>query len=218
MFAKMETTSAEIEAALSKIPGVSAARVVTDAEGTPVEIHIVAAGEKSAKQLVRDVQTVALATLGVAIDHRIVSVVQFPDSRAVAPSVKRISIDEITTETRGTTSRVRVVLTWGNVSSSGESSGFTSAESLLRMSAQATLDAVGGLMADGPWLALEHASIQRVGPRDLALATITIGSGGIALSGSAVVLGQHTEAIVRAVLDSVNRRLTSERVAERPRA
>jgi hypothetical protein len=218
MFATMAETPEQIEAALMKIPGVKATRVVLGDNGKPAEVHIVASGEKPAKQLVRDVQTVALATLGLEIDHRIVSVVQFPDSAPAPLGDKRITIDEITTETKGTNSQVRVILTWRNVSSSGEASGFTSAEGLLRLAAQATLEAVRGLLADGAWLALDHVSVHRVGSRDIALATLSVGPGGVALSGSAVVMGQHTEAIVRAVLDAVNRRLTpSEREAQRPR-
>lgn len=208
MFASMPRDPAEMDAALLKIPGVRAARVVVDDEGAPSEIHIVAGDEKGPKQLVRDVQTVALATLGMAIDHRIVSVVQFPDSEEIgAAGEKRIAIDEIATETRGTTSKVRVVLSWGDTTSSGEATGFTSAEGLLRLAAQATLEAVRSLLADGAWLALENAAVQRVGVRDVAVATITVGVGGPALSGSAVVVGQHTEASVRAVLDALNRRL-----------
>lgn len=222
MFASMQQDPAAMEAALLKIPGVRAARVVVDAEGAPSEIHIVAGGEKSPKQLVRDVQTVALATLGMAIDHRIVSVVSFPDSGETPfldgiPPEKRITIDEIATETRGTASKVRVLLSWGDTTASGEASGFTSADGLLRMAAQATLEAVRGLLADSAWLALEHSSVQRVGTRDVAVATVAIGAGGTALSGSAVVIGQHTEAIVRAVLDALNRRMTPmERGAQTP--
>lgn len=209
MFASMQPNPDEIQAALLKIPGVRAARVVVDAKGEPSEMHIVAGSDKSPKQLVRDVQTVALATLGIAIDHRIVSVVQFPDADETGVAgEKRVSIDEIATETRGATSKVRVVLSWGEITSSGEATGFTSGEMLLRLAAQATLEAVRGLLADGAWLALEHAAVQRVGARDLIVATITVGIGGVPLSGSAVVVGQHTEATVRAVLDALNRRLT----------
>lgn len=216
MFASMEKSPAEIEAVLLMIPGVRAARVVADPAGTPIEVHIVAGGEKSAKQLVRDVQTVAQASLGMGIDHRIVSVVQFPDLQT-APPERRITIDEMTTETRGNNTRVRVLLSWSNVSSTGEAAGLTSSEGLLRIAAQATLEAVRGLLADGAWLALDHVSVQRVGSRDVVLATISLGGGG-ALSGSAVVEGQHTEAAVRAVLDALNRKLApSEREIQRSR-
>src|SRR6478735_7921695 len=66
----------ELERELCRLPDVSAARVVTDDIGRPTEVHILAAGIKHPKQVVRDVQSVALASFGIELDRRIVSVVQ----------------------------------------------------------------------------------------------------------------------------------------------
>jgi hypothetical protein len=65
------------------------------------------------------------------------------------------------------------------------------------------------LLDDGVWLSLEHVAIQRLSSQDVAIATLSVGGGGsaLSLSGSAVVFAQQTEAVVRAVLDAVNRRL-----------
>ena len=64
-------------------PGISVAplqsSVVTGPDAVPTEIHIVASRSKGAKQVVRDVQSLAMATYDIDIDHRIVSVVQFDD-------------------------------------------------------------------------------------------------------------------------------------------
>jgi len=76
------TDAREIERALCRIPEVTAARVVVDAAGAPIEVHILATPSKAPKQVVRDVQSVAMATFGVAIDHRVVSVVQLERSDA----------------------------------------------------------------------------------------------------------------------------------------
>jgi hypothetical protein len=207
------TQSQEIEQALLQIPDIRAVRVVTDTSGKPVEVHVVSGGGKLPKQVVRDVQTVALATASVQIDHRIVSVVQMPDEGgpALGPSVglePRLMFEEISTETRGASSKVTVVLKRGDQKSSGEASGITSSDSLSRLAATATIEAVRNLQSNGPWLALEDVSIQRMGSRDVAVATIVMGPGPATLSGSAVVTGQHTEAVVRAVLDALNRRLS----------
>jgi hypothetical protein len=63
---------------------VRAARIVADDTGHLVEVHILATTGKAAKQLVRDVQSVAITSSGVDIDHRIVSVVQLEDDAATA--------------------------------------------------------------------------------------------------------------------------------------
>lgn len=195
-----------LEEALLQIPGIRAARVVANS-GVPHEIHIVSAGGKGPKQVVRDVQTVALATLGMQVDHRIVSVVQFPEAD-ISIRVPRIVIDEIATKTLGTTSTVSVVLSQGDTTSRGEASGMASVDGLQRLAAEATLQAIRGLTSNGAWPTLEHVAVQRSGVHDVVIVTISIGSGSTILSGSSVVSGQIVEAAVRAVLDSMNRKLT----------
>jgi len=68
----------EFESDLAKVPGVRRVRVVGEDE--PAEIHIVASSDRSPKQVVRDVLSLAKAGHGLAIDHRIVSVVQLEDA------------------------------------------------------------------------------------------------------------------------------------------
>jgi len=79
----------DLEAALRQIHGVKAASVVTTGTGAPSEIHILAAMGKAPKQIVRDVQSLAMAKFDLDIDHRIVSIVQLDESdlnTATAPS------------------------------------------------------------------------------------------------------------------------------------
>jgi hypothetical protein len=77
---------AELEHELCRIPGVTAARVVMDEEDVPVEVHVLATTEKHAKQLVRDVQSVAITTFGLDIDRRVVSVVQLDELPGGGPA------------------------------------------------------------------------------------------------------------------------------------
>jgi len=77
---------AELEHELCRIPGVTAARVVMDEESVPIEVHVLATTEKHAKQLVRDVQSVAITTFGLDIDRRVVSVVQLDDLPGSGPA------------------------------------------------------------------------------------------------------------------------------------
>lgn len=71
---------AEFESDLGRVPGVKSVRVVGN--GEPSEIHIVATSERTPKQLVRDVQSLAMAGYQLSIDHRIVSVVQLEEEAA----------------------------------------------------------------------------------------------------------------------------------------
>src|SRR3954453_20182921 len=103
----------EVERELCRLPEVNAARIVEDEIGRPVEVHILASREKHAKQIVRDVQSVAMATFGLELDRRVVSVVQLEggsgDERVVnldaadgsAVRATRISVGGITAEKHG---------------------------------------------------------------------------------------------------------------------
>lgn len=66
----------ELEDSLRHIHGIRAASVVTGPDAVPTEVHVLADPGKPAKQVVRDVQSLAMARFDIEIDHRIVSVVQ----------------------------------------------------------------------------------------------------------------------------------------------
>jgi hypothetical protein len=74
----------ELEDALRHIQGVRAASVVTGPDAVPTEVHVLADPGKAAKQVVRDVQSLAMARYDIDIDHRIVSVVQMGDDEVRA--------------------------------------------------------------------------------------------------------------------------------------
>ena len=87
-----------LEHALKRIPGVEAARVVMNGSA-PSEVHVITQPTKPPKQVVRDVQSVALASLGVQLDRRIVSVVQV--DQADLGSGDRPVIEDIAEEVAG---------------------------------------------------------------------------------------------------------------------
>jgi len=84
---------AAVERELCRIPEVRAARVVADDSGQLVEVHILATTGKAAKQLVRDVQSVAITSSGVDIDHRIVSIVQLEEDGTTTPATPAAKAD-----------------------------------------------------------------------------------------------------------------------------
>ena len=75
----------DLEDALRQIPGIRAVSVVTDPKAVPTEVHVLASPGKPAKQLVRDVQSVALTRYDIDLDHRIVSVVQIGEEEDSTP-------------------------------------------------------------------------------------------------------------------------------------
>jgi hypothetical protein len=209
-----DTELGAIEKELCRLPAVNAARIVTDEIGRPKELHILASAEKSPKQIARDVQSVAMASFGMEIDHRIISVVQL-DRAHLEPIVApvgnaRVSIGAISSEQRGMRNHARVTLHRGNDEAAGLAEGSIAESARNRAVAQATLDALRKLVPDAERADVETAACVSLGTREVAVVTLVfvVPPHEEVVSGSAVVRGgNEPEALARAVLDATNRRL-----------
>jgi len=208
----------ELERELCRLPDVSAARVVIDEIGRPTEVHILANGTKHPKQVVRDVQSVALASFGIELDRRIVSVVRLHDEDAEAQSVTAVApsnravLGHVVSEVTGLRSLVRVTLARRDEEAVGFAEGSVASSARHRLVAAATVDALRQLQPAAECLDVDSAQLVRVGIHDVAIVTIVfvIPPAEQMVSGSAIVRDHlDAEAVVRAVLDATNRRLAS---------
>ena len=201
----------ELEEALRRIPGVRAASVVTMLDATPTEVHILADRAKAPKQLVRDIQSLALASYDLDLDHRIVSVVQLDDDDvSVEPDTDgtvRLLIASVMTQTAGADATVSVTVRTGADDYVGSASGAASIGVRPRLVARATLEALRELL--GTPAEIEHSSLVALGSRTVAISVVHLMTrqGELVLSGSAIVRNDDADAIARSVLDAVNRRL-----------
>jgi hypothetical protein len=206
----------EVEREICRLPDVSVVRIVADATGRVTEVHVVAHEGKHPKQIVRDVQSVALASFDLEIDRRVVSVVQLgaEDEGAarehVCGDVVRPAVTGITAESSGVRSLVRVTLTRDGDEVVGHAEGSIATTARYRLVANATIDALRKLDLAAASLDVDAAQVVRVGEHDVALVTIVFiePPSEDLVAGSAIVRAQHdTDAIARAVLDATNRRL-----------
>ncbi|MHB1615481.1 MAG: hypothetical protein ACYCYA_14430 [Actinomycetes bacterium] len=205
----------ELEDALRQIPGVRAASVVTNPEAEPTEVHILASPGKPAKQVVRDIQSMAMAQCNIDLDHRIVSVVQIgeteasDDEEADASSGPRPRIASIAVRTATQQTEASVSLAVGEDVFTGTSRGPAGASHRPRLVAMATVEAVGTLL--GRPCEVESAAVVRIGGRQVAVCVLTLmvpRTGEQALTGAALVRGDEADALARAVLSALNRQLT----------
>jgi hypothetical protein len=204
-----------VEAELKRLPDVAAVRVVTDTMGHPSEIHVLSHTGKHAKQVVRDVQSVALASFGLEIDRRIVSVVQLtpngeaPTAAEGAPPRPRVRALGIQASTVDLRTSIRVTLE-ADEQVTGYAEGAAATAIRPRLVAAAALDALRQLEAAASRLDVVGAEITRVGSQDVALVTLVAVEMPLErqLAGSAIVHHSPDDAIVRAVLDAANRQLT----------
>lgn len=207
----------EIESALCGIAEIRAARVVTNPGGTIAEVHILATAEKPPKQLVRDVESLLMALFGIPLDHKKVSIAQLgvasmPAAGGGAPEPPRVSRPKITSvnaAVAGLVSSAQVMLLIDGTEYIGRASGSASATARLRQVAEATLDSVSQWIGEAATFGLEDVTIVALGRASVAVACVTVvASGGEhTYSGSALVRQGENEAIVRATLDAINRRV-----------
>lgn len=203
------------EEELSTLPGVRAARVVTTAGGRVTEIHLVAEGGKAPKQLVRDVQTIALAKFDLRIDHRIVSVVQFGDDPipATAPA-SRPALATVSWTTDGTRSTCRIEIDGADGLVMGEADGGATSRSRARLAAAATVDALRNAKTLDSDTTLDVADVlvTELSERRVALVMLVRlrGTAEELLVGSALVRSDESDAVARATLDAFSRHLDAE--------
>jgi hypothetical protein len=215
----------ELEDSLRQIPGITAASVVTGPDSVPTEVHVLASPGKPAKQVVRDVQSMALARYDIDIDHRIVSVVLIGDdqvdgiaahneSAVDAPSADEVTIirpaiSAIMVRSGGGVTEASVTLAAGDQLFEGKAAGPAGQSHRSRIVAIATLDALDDLL--GQTCEVESATVVSTGTREVALSVLTLmvpRSGEQVLTGCALVRGDEADAVARSVLAALNRQLT----------
>jgi len=203
---------AEIEQALSLVADIRAARVVSSEDGVIQEIHILASPEKSPKQLVRDIESTIMAQFGIPIDHRTVSIAQLGREAAAPRDTRdkgRARVASVSAEVMGVRASARVSLELDGSVYHGLAEGPASTTGRRRLVAQATLTAIEQYAEGGFGFALEDVAIISLGRERVAVACVTVVTplGEQSFSGTALARQGENESIVRATLDSVNRRL-----------
>jgi len=198
----------ELEETLSRLDSVDAVRIV--AEGDRVaEVHVLAVASKPPKQVVRDVQSLAMARYGTNIDRRVISVVQLAAQAMAAPTKSRPRLVSISDQADGPRTTVNVTLAWQNGEHTGSSRGPVSASARLRLVGEATLEALDQIFINLPPLVLDSIGIAAIGMRRAAIAVVVGGTNqdGELAVGSALAGDDEPEAAVKSVLDALNRRL-----------
>jgi exodeoxyribonuclease-5 len=72
----------DLEAEFCRLPDVNAVRIQIDEAGRPIEVHVLATPDKPAKQLARDIQSVAMTSFGLELDRRITLPARFRELEA----------------------------------------------------------------------------------------------------------------------------------------
>lgn len=196
----------ELQETLERLPSVEAIRVV-ESNGHVTEVHVLATPGKPPKQIVRDIQSLAMAAFGVAVDRRTVSVVQLESDQLVP--AERPSIEEIVEIPAGSRVERQVKLGWRNEIFVGSSTGPAAHETRPRLVGEATLKALEQAIGGDVAFALSNIDQLSIGPRLVMVAVVVMVANGEerSLIDSALVATDPGQAAVRAVLDALNRQI-----------
>lgn len=134
----------ELDQLISRLNGVVAARTVLSEDDSITEIHVLSDLSKSPKQLVRDIQSAAMALLGIELDYKMISVAQVGSHMLVSGkgSEPRLMIRRITLNLDSQNQDVTVVLARGDKTYEGHSRGPLHGKTRLHTAAYACLNAL----------------------------------------------------------------------------
>jgi len=199
----------DMEAIIARLRDVIAVSVVKDAAGEVAEVHVLTGSSRSPKQVVRDVESAVMARLGVALDHKKISVAQVDDGPQQRERA-RLKFSDVSLSFNGNRMEARVGLARDGLACSGAASGTSSPSGQMRLIADATLKAIEDSGLAGAGLTLEDVDEVVLAGRKVAVVVVNLAGGRAEeiLAGSAVIRQDVWKGVVNATLDAVNRRLS----------
>jgi hypothetical protein len=208
---------AALEQLIYQVRGVHAARLVTDTGGKINEVHVVGTPRRSAKQIVRDIESILYVRGGIRLDYRKISLVQVAESAVqnVAPRLQLIDVAHSAGES-GTTVVVTLGLRDEQVQGLGVARPDVSQDeakplhaALPQLTAQATVNALDSWVGPRGHLQLERIQRQGLGAIEVYLAHLSLetDAGIETLLGVSMLRNDELLTVARAVLDAANRRV-----------
>lgn len=200
------------EQAIKQIKAVVATRINANEQGEIEEIHILSGPGRNPKQIVRDVESVLAAQFGLSVDHKKISIAQIEEDEEISaaqPEYKRPKLISVTLRTVNSMAEAKVELAVGEHVYEGVAQGPSSSHNKLRLFVETTLKAIAPLTLDKYIFVTEDVSITPLAKHHVAQVAITLVSsaGEEVLVGCALVRSDDREAVVKATLDAVNRKL-----------
>ncbi len=214
---KDKLTAANLTQLINQVSGVIESKITVDKDNFIQEIYVLADKTRSAKQIVRDIETATAVEFDSQLDHRKISVVQLnndylADTKKEKP---RLVFKNITTEFYSKFCRIVVELEdkENKRTFSAKAEGANSKSNQLKLVAKAVLEVIKKIYDPGCdyyALDLEDAAVVSFSYRDIALSSVSMvkNNGEETLIGSCVVNADNKTAVAKATLDAVNRRIS----------
>lgn len=193
---------------IKKIDGVLYVKSV-DKEDRLEEIHIVASTMRAPKQIVRDIESTLLAIFDYRIDRKVISIAQI--DTGVIKRMKRIKYEGVSVETNGSNMDCKVKLSYEGEEYIGINSCIKTTINRYKTIAKATIRAIRDIVGDTYVFDVQDVLLST--SRDVSFVCVVINiivkDKEETLIGSVVVKDDINEAIAKATLDAINRRISN---------
>jgi hypothetical protein len=198
-----------MEELINRVQSVISSRVVAE-NNQIAEIHVLADTSRNAKQIARDVQSVLMAEFKVDVNYKIISVAQIETNGRLFND-ERIAFTNLTFANNGVNLEATVMLTKGSEIYEGVYKGINTERNRNRIIVNATLECVSKILPEDHNLILEDVDIYSFAKKRIAVVAVTHATpqNEELLVGSSIVKKDDGEALVKATLDALNRRVIS---------
>jgi hypothetical protein len=194
------------EDVIMKIQGVTHAKVVYNNEELE-EVHIIASTIRSPKQIVRDIESALLAIFDYRIDRKLISIAQIDNGETKA--IKRIRYEGISLGTKDNNVECEVRLTMDDKEYTSMEMAIGTSVNRRKVIAKATVSAIEEITGQTSVFDVEDIIINSI--RDISYVTVIINmmnnTEEEVLIGTSIVRNDMNEAIAKATLDAINRRI-----------
>jgi hypothetical protein len=198
----------DFERHLHKLEGLSQVKVVGIAR--PARIYVVASSDRSEADIVRDIQRIGVEQLGIVIDERSILMTRLDDVTHKASTFRPVLERVITANMKGS-AWVKVVLAWPNGDlTEGVAPAGAAREGRAKGAVAAAILALKPIL--GPKHAkifIDHVLVNQVGAKESVMVASVFEEKGSSMPvvGSALAYDDLPSAAVRALLQSMNRKL-----------
>lgn len=195
-----------IQETINRIDGVINTKVVSENDNIQ-EVHILANNLRAPKQIVRDIESSLLASFDYRIDRKVISIAQIQtDENKV---IKRIKYDGISMNTSGNIVECSVRLVYEEQEYSVLQTAIKTADNKRKIVAASTIKVVEAILGHASLFDIQDVLVNTSRNTTIVsvIVNMVIGDNEEVMVGSAIVKNDINEAIAKATLDAVNRRV-----------
>lgn len=197
----------KIEEQIEKLESIVSCKIIQGEDSSFHEIHIVSNKNRSAKQLVRDVQSLLIATYDIQIDHKMISIAEIMCDD-VKKKYKRLKVLSVSYDNNGDKVCIKISLEKDGEIFSNASRGINLRRNIDRMLVDTTLRTIEQAFGYEETFVLEDIKTVNFNTTEAVVVIIGIyNTIEQRFCGTSLVGQDDKKAVVKATLDAVNRYL-----------